>query len=284
MNQHYMLYVATAAFLLLPNKRVLLRYTLVSFYVWASFLKYNVEWLSGDTLYHNPLWVPESLIPASCVYVVLLESFIVWGVLSSRRWIYWGALAQLALFHVVSWPVVGNFYPLLMFALLMIFPLTLLYPHPSEPASLLRSLFTGRQPRSTYAFLTCFAVLQLIPVAMPGDEKITGEGRLFSLHMFDSRVFCSGAITLKFNDGTTQILSIPLKETTRIRCDPAVNFSRAKGACYDHRNDQNFLDLDLYYEARRSHQKVKRPLVDVKDFCGQNLSYDLWRPNEWIKK
>lgn len=27
-----------------------------------------------------------------------------------------------------------------------------------------------------------------------------------------------------------------------------------------------------------------RTLVDVQDFCGQDLSYDLWRPNQWIKR
>ncbi len=286
MNQHYMLYWATIAYLFLPNKRQLLRYTLVAFYVGASILKYNKEWITGGALHTNPLFVPDALIPASCVYVVILESFIVWGVLSGNRRIYWISLCQLFWFHVVSWPTVGFFYPMIMFALLAIFPLTALLPHANEPKSLLQSLFRGRQPRSTYAFLGLFALLQLIPIAMPGDEKITGEGRLFSLHMFDAWVTCEGAITLKYADGRTEELPIPMKRRAaiRIKCDPVINFSRAKRSCYEHRDDPNFLDLDLYYEARRSHQPHMRPLVDIKDFCSQKLSYDLWRPNEWIRK
>jgi hypothetical protein len=284
MNQHYMLYMATLVFLFLPNKRHLLRYTLVFFYVWASTLKYNAEWLGGHALYHDPLLVPKALIPASCAYVVFLESFIVWGVLSGRRWLMWTSFAQLILFHIISWPVVGFFYPLLMFALLTIFPLTVRHPQAGEPPSLLRALWSGRQPRSTYAFLAFFSLLQLVPVAMPGDEKITGEGRLFSLHMFDSRIFCKGALTLKFKDGTIQEQPIPFRWTTRIRCDPAANFSRAKRLCHEHRNDPNFVDLDLVYEARRAHQKTKRPLVSITDFCRQDLSYSIWRPNEWILK
>lgn len=119
---------------------------------------------------------------------------------------------------------------------------------------------------------------------MPGDEKITGEGRLFSLHMFDSRVYCKGGITLKFKDGTTKTLPIPIEGTTRIKCDPAVHFSRAKRSCDAYRDDERFVDLDLVYEARRSHQPAMRPLADVKDCCRQDLSYDLWRPNGWILK
>ncbi len=286
LNQHYMLALATAAFLFVPNKRVVLRYLLVAFYVWASTLKYNAEWLSGEALYGDPLGVPRSLIPASCAYVVLLESFLVWGVLSRVRWVYWGSLLQLVLFHIVSWPVVGWFYPVLMFVLLAIFPLGRMYPHPSEPQSLLGSLLTGRQPRSTYVFLAFFSMLQLIPVAMPGDEKVTGEGRLFSLHMFDARVVCHGAITLRFKNGTTQALPIPMTglATPRILCDPAVNFSRAVRSCAEHHNDPNFLDLDVFYSARRSHETVERPLMDVTQFCSRHLSYDVWRPNGWILK
>ena len=137
LNQHYMLYMATFVFLFLPNKRRLLRYTLVLFYVWASTLKFNMEWISGKALYADPLWVPDSLVPTACIYVILLEAVIVWGVLSARKWVYWSSFLQLSLFHVVSWPVVSFFYPLLMFALLAIFPLTCFIPSPGESKSLL---------------------------------------------------------------------------------------------------------------------------------------------------
>lgn len=285
MNQHYMLYWVTAAFLCLPNKRQLLRYTLVSFYVGASILKYNVEWLSGGALHTNPLWIPDALIPASCAYVVVLESFIVWGALSGIRWVYWATLFQLYLFHVVSWPPVGFFYPLLMFALLAIFPLTRLFPRADEPMSLLRALFTGRQPRSTYLFLAAFGVLQLVPAVMPGDEKLTGEGRLFSLHMFDARVYCRGAMTLKFTDGRRQEQPIPPRGLSiRMQCDPALHFSRAKRTCDEHRGDPDFLDLDLVYDARRAHQTTMRPLVNITDFCRQDPAYNVWWPNDWILK
>ena len=124
MNQHYMLYFVTFAFLFLPQKRNTLRYLLAFIYFGAGLLKYNAEWLSGNALYANPLWISGRWVAVSCVYVVLLETFLVFGVLSKNEWIYWCTLFQLFLFHLVSWPVVGSFYPILMYLLLAIFPLT----------------------------------------------------------------------------------------------------------------------------------------------------------------
>lgn len=283
MNQHYMLYFITLVFLFLPYKRQLLRVTMVLFYFWASTLKFNVEWMSGEALTTKPLGVPWRLLPASCVYAAILESLIVWGVLSANRRIFWFALSQLFLFHVMSWTVVGYFYPTLMFALLAIFPLTALIPDPTEPKSLLKSLFTGQQPLVIYLFILFFSCLQLIPVVMPGDEKITGEGRLFALHMIDAKVRCQGAITLKFKDGTSQEISIPLKDSIkRTQCEPAMNFSLAKRSCYLYRADPNFKNLDIYYEARKATEENMRPLVDIKNFCDQDLSYHMLRPNDWI--
>src|SRR3989338_2135123 len=283
MNQHYMLYFITLVFLFLPYKRQLLRITMVLFYFWASTLKFNTEWLSGQAMTARPLGVPWRLLPASCVYAAILESVLVWGILSANRRTFWVTLFQLFLFHVVSWTVVGYFYPTLMFALLSIFPLTALIPDSAEPKSLLKSLFTGRQPPVVYFFILLFSSLQLIPVAMPGDEKLTGEGRLFALHMIDAKVKCQGAITLKFKDGTSETISIPIKKSIkRTQCEPAMNFSVAKRSCYLHRDNPNFKDLDVYYEARRATQKAMRTLVDIKDFCSQRLSYDMVRPNPWI--
>ena len=215
MNQHYMLYFMTLVLLFLPHKRQLLRIAMVLFYFWASTLKFNVEWLSGEAMHTPPLGIPWRLLPAACAYAAILEAFIVWGTLAADRRIFWFAFSQLFLFHVVSWKVVGYFYPTLMFALLSIFVLTALIPDPCEPKSLLRSLFTGKQPKSIYLYILFFSALQMVPVVMPGDEKLTGEGRLFALHMIDANIRCEGAITLKFKDGTSQEIPIPLKDSIK---------------------------------------------------------------------
>lgn len=199
MNQHYMLHFALFTYLFIPHKRVNLQYLLVYFYFAAAFLKMNKEWLSGAVFNrdYQPMLIPENLLPAACAYVIILESIIVWGMLSKRKWIYWSTFLQLFLFHLVSWTVVGFYYPLLMGALLTIFPLTYFIPSGGQEISLLKSLFQIRQPVSTYLLTGFFFSLQCIPSLFPGDARLTGEGRLFGLHMYDARPVCQGTITLK---------------------------------------------------------------------------------------
>src|SRR5437773_5465682 len=47
MNQHYMGFFATFAYLLVPGKRDALRVLVTLFYFWAGTLKLNWEWISG---------------------------------------------------------------------------------------------------------------------------------------------------------------------------------------------------------------------------------------------
>jgi len=284
MNQHYMLYFVTFAFLFLPHKRDLLRYLIVAFYVGAGSLKLNQEWLSGAGLYRDPLWIHGKFVPIACAYAAILETCFSYGLLVRRKIIFWATFIQIALFHLVSFPVVGPFYPLLMFGIIAIFPLTYFYERTDETPNLLRAFLTGRQWISTYVFIGLFVLGQLVPKIMPGDEKITGEGRLFSLHMFDAKVACEGQLTLKFRDGSVQEVEIPQKMKVRIKCDPVVNLSLARNQCRKYQNDANFENLDFYYEARLESAKDMRPLVDISDFCSKKIDYKMWRPNDWIIK
>lgn len=284
LNQHYFLSFAVFLFLFLPGKRNLLRYYLVFVYFWAGILKLNAEWLSGAALYADPLWVPDSLIPAAAAYVVVLECVLVWGMLSRRSWLFWTTFFQLCLFHLVSFPVVGFYYPLLMYLLLSIFPLTFFIGRVDEPPSLIRSLARGREPLATYVFLLIFGGLQLIPKLMPGDEAITGEGRLFAIHMFDARAVCRGAIIGRYEEGTATIVEIPSIATPRMRCDPAVYFSIARRACWERRHDASFIDLNLLLESRRRTAEQLQTVVDIRGFCQQSPSYRMLQPNDWIRK
>jgi len=284
MNQHYMLYFATIAFLFFPYKRNLLRFTLVSFYVWASTLKYNLEWIAGDALYQKVWFFKGRWIQVACFYVVILESFIVLGLLVRKKWVYWAAFVQLILFHVMSYPVVNYFYPMLMVCLLMIFPLTRFFKYDDESSGLLVSLVRGKEAITTYAFIGLFSFLQLIPYMMPGDSKVTGEGRLFALHMFDALVSCEGNIILHYENQDDEEIPIPIIRRNRTKCDPIVNTNLAKAYCRQHQDDSDFISLDLQYSVRRAREKIMRPLVDIKDFCRQDISYTMLKPNPWILK
>src|SRR5256712_13269260 len=182
MNQHYMGFFATFAYLLVPGKRDALRVLVTLFYFWAGWLKLNWEWISGAGLY-RPMWPFSGVgVVLACVYVIVLELGVAWGLLAKRAWIFWTSFAQFLVFHALSWQVVGFFYPLLMFAILAIFPLSRLVEPRDPPDGLLLSLWRRRAARPVYALAAVFSALQLTPYAFPGDRTLTGEGRLYALH------------------------------------------------------------------------------------------------------
>jgi hypothetical protein len=183
----------------------------------------------------------------------------------------------------MSWPIVGFFYPTLMFALLAIFPLSrLTTPEPDRP-SLIR-IETGREVWSTYALLTGFSLLQLVPYAFPGDSAITGEGRLFALHMFDARVVCESYLTLHDARGAVRRVDLTVGGAARIRCDPIVSFNIARAICRQRAARGRWTEVDLSLRSRRTTEVALRSVVEIAGFCKENPTYDLWRTNPWIRK
>lgn len=299
-NQHYMLSWVVLGFLFVPGKRVLLQHLLVSFYFWAGVLKLDWEWLSGVALYNRDrLWVPEALVPASCVYVVILETLLIFGLYSRRNRLFYATFAQLILFHIFSWPVVGFWYPTLMLCLLSIVAMSRLL-HPPDGWVTLPWTPSGRQHLLHAGVLGAFAFLQFVPHLFPGDPVLTGEGRLFALHMFDARVVCEANTTQHLRDGTLR--ENPLQTdrlAQRVRCDPIIFFDLAKNGCrqieLSRRNPESeeiqqsrqyadVVDFDLSVKSRRSSDPQYHQIIDLRNFCATNPTYDMWRHNAWILK
>jgi hypothetical protein len=278
-NQHYMLNWVLLAFLFLPSKRALAHHAIVSLYFWAGALKLDWDWLSGAALYgQDRLWFPAALVPASCGYVVVLEMVLIWGLYARRNWVFYGTLAQLVLFHLTSWPIVGFWYPTLMFCVLSILPLTRLLHPPEEWVRAPWHASGGRR----WLYATCmaaFGVFQMVPHVFPGDTAVTGEGRLFALHMFDALVECDARIVLRLPDGSTR--EDPLDQARRLphrsRCDPVIYFDIAKNHCAS-----GVADLDLSLRAKRNSDADYLQVIDVKGFCRDQPNYDVWRHNSWI--
>ena len=283
MNQHYMAFFATLAYLFVPAKRDGLRVLMTLFYFWAGTLKLNWEWISGAGLY-RPMWPFSGAgVVVACVYVIVLELVVTWGLLARRAWIFWAAFAQILVFHAMSWQVVGFFYPLLMFAILAIFPLCRLIAPADAPEGLLGSLLARRVAGPVYALAAFFSLLQLVPYTFPGDRTLTGEGRLYALHMFDARATCAGWADLHLADGTTARRDLKLPLDTRIGCDPIVYWNRARNLC--RRRDAGlvaFQDLDLFLSSRRTSDGEMKRVIATSGFCARGDRYDPFRHNAWI--
>lgn len=292
-NQHYMLNCIVLVFLFLPGKRALVHHVLLSLYFWAGVLKLDPDWLSGAALYsQDRLWFPRALVPASCIYVLVLEMILIWGLYARRNWIFSSTLAQLVLFHLTSWNIVGFWYPTLMFCLLSILPLTRALHPPGEWVTFPWRDVGARRVLNATAMIV-FGMLQLVPRAFPGDTALTGEGRVFALHMFDALVECEATIRYHLQDGGVRVVSLDSTKRLphRSRCDPLVYFNTAKNTCRHIAADgetarsrtlAGVVDLDLTLRSKRNSAADYRPVIDISRFCASNPTYDMWRHNGWI--
>src|SRR5690606_33730392 len=122
-NFHYMHYWALVAFLFILDKIRTLQFLIVFFYVAASLLKFNLEWLSGAAMLRET-FLQGKWLEWACYYVVLLESFFVWGLLSRKPRLFGLTFGQIVLFHLYSFLVVGFYYPSIMACLLSILVLS----------------------------------------------------------------------------------------------------------------------------------------------------------------
>lgn len=268
LNQHLMHTIVLAVFLLVPRKRDALRAVILGFYVSAGLLKLDADWLTGQALGPDGLpGVPASWLPVACAAVVLLELVGVFGLLGPPS-VARPTAAVLVGFHGLSWGIVGFYYPLLMLGLLSIFWLCGRVPAPLVDASRAWPL----------AVLVGFAGLQLVPRTLPGDPAITGQGRLFALHMFDAYVLCEASMDVRTADGRVQHVPIPTDiGPMRMRCDPIVHWGVARHTC----RTPGVVDLTLHLSSRRSTQPALRPVVARDRFCTDPPSAGVWS-NDWV--
>lgn len=281
LNQHIMAFWITLVFLLIPRKEHALKIMVVLFYFWAGLLKFSPEWLSGSALYKKPWFFGPAALPWACGYVLVLETVISWGLLLEPIWAVSAAWVQLCVFHLFSFAIVGFFYPTLMYSILAIFPL--LY-WKRKPSSTPRFLLNWREAWPTYCLVAVFSMFQLVPRFMPGDTAITGEGRLFSLHMFDSYTNCEAHATIKSRGLQPRVVNMVYSLAPRIQCDPIVYLQQAQKLCKRApRANPFFTDLDLSLRTRRSNERDYKQVIDVADFCSKDLKYSVFSHNDWIR-
>ncbi len=282
LNQTYMFGWVVLVLFVAPRRAQALQALVALFYLWAGTLKLDKEWVTGAALYQRPFLVPAAFVPAACVYVLVLEMVFVWGLFSSSPKWRWAVYAQLLVFHAVSWRVVGYFYPLLMFGLTAIYPLVWRRA-PAETLTLDRLRTDPGARSSVVAVTVVFSALQLVPHLFPGDTAVTGEGRLFSLHMFDAQVQCTGGATIRTASGALARAALINDQTdVRTRCDPIVLAAEANRLCRALAGRADDPRVDVAIDAKRTTDERAQPLIHVDDICHHDLEYSVWHPNDWV--
>lgn len=282
-NEFYMLFWLNGVFLVWPHRRLAIPVVVVSFYFWAGVLKLNYEWLSGSVLYY-PLWlIPAELTTAACAYVVVLELMFSWGLLARRAWICWLALGQFALFHLQSLSQIHWFYPALMATMLSWFVLARVHAA-TGPSIAVPAVMPGAKWRSACVLFAAFGAFQMAPRLYRGDHVLTGQGRVFALHMFEARQVCEIEVTLHYANGQRATVDLQRRELApRMICDPVIYFNRVQNLCRSRRPGGALRDLDVTMKARRTTDAAFTVVIDERAFCSQAHSYSLLANNRWLK-
>lgn len=143
-----------------------------------------------------------------------------------------------------------------------------------------------RQGRSSWtsatAVLAVFAMAQTTPRLYPGDSALTGQGRMFAIHMFDALVTCESTLTFRSSTAETTVRMRPQFTYPRIACDPLVYFQLARAECRARRIESPGEDFDLLLRSRAGGVPAHQTVVDIPRFCASGTSYSVFG-NEWIK-
>jgi len=247
----------------------------VFFYFWAGLLKINSEWISGANLYDIPWFLEGPQLKWATMYVIALELIFVWALFSKKQILFYSVLAQLVLFHLVSFWIVGYFYPVLMFLFLGFLWWDF---HTQENATKLKLNFRS------LSFLGVFAFFQILPLLIPGKAALTGEGRLLALHMFDAKVECVAQLNIRRADAPNRIEVLKVPAPIRIQCDPILFLQAARDSCKKIRALPQFIDIDLSLKSKTQSQSDWVQVIDQKDFCHSKPDYNPFWSNKWILK
>ncbi len=271
-NYHYMQYWLLVIFLLMPFKQKLLPLMIVSFYLAAASLKFNVEWLSGSALLNDTFLTGRSL-EIACAYVIVLETLIVWWLLSKNNLIFYLGLFQFVVFHLFSYLVVGFYYPLIMLAFLSYL--------------IARRYFNENQgsvfPPGIWgtALLVLFFTFQLVPQLQSTRPDLFGFSRLTALSMLDSKSICQITYLAEFTDGFRELPRLYTNSagealSTRVRCSPVVVMSEAKHHCARQKIDPEFKTLKVTLLSRRFSDPQFLQVFEINDFCKATLEINFW--------
>lgn len=278
-NFHYMCYFVHFAYLFFPNRKQLIPLLLISFYVGASLVKFNTQWITGEALL-KPTIISGTLLIAACIYVVILElilsPFVIYG---SRKFAYF-VFSQLIIFHLFSWHIVGYLYPLMMLLLISIFPLLWIKNEFSRSDFHFSKI---KRNKSTLAFLGFFWIAQTGPLWFMGDSAQSGEGRIFSLNMLDAKVKCEEFTFLKYKNKTVEVSEFNFDEGYRIGCDPLLRLSLAKHHCRERSKDPEFKNLDFEFFSQKKEGAPFKKIISILDFCKSQPTYSMFEKNTWIQ-
>lgn len=267
-NYHYMGNLLLALYVVSGAHLLFLQISLALFYFGAGLLKFNAEWITGSALLRET-FLQGFWLQAACVYVILLETVLIWFLFAKNKYLRLITFAQLVVFHIFSWHIVGFYYPSVMFLLLTVF---LLY-RPTD------FNFKNSLPKFAPVYFALFLAAQLYPKLLNKNEALTAEGRMLSLNMLDAKTECLASFELPTQDGYLY-LDQPLSYAIRIRCDPLVYFNYAKKLCAQS-SDVTIPSVKINLKSRKQTDYQDTWVIRDQEMCDKEITYSIFL-NDWV--
>jgi hypothetical protein len=269
-NYDYYLFVFSTILLVLPHKEFFLKLSVVLLYMLSTVVKIHDAWVVGSyfsSLQSGLPWFPGWSIPLFTNLVIAFEMVGAWFLLSTspiRQRVFF---VFFVFFHLYSGVLVGYRYPTIVLPTLIIL-FGPMYRHTPIP-------LTRRSVASwTFIFLICIA--QFLPKFVHGDEKLTLEGNMYGLYMFESNHQCVSSTRVTYSDGTEEPF-VDESISARARCDPYRYWFRIRTLC---ERDTSIREIAWTFDHSINGNAFLR-IVDEKDAC--QLQYRPLRHNPWIK-
>ena len=183
-NYHHFHLLYTLVFLISSDKLRFFRCALGLSYIMSALVKLSPSWLFGEYFNSLPDKLPllpkvNWLVTAACVGVIVLEFIgpLCW--LTSIRWLRRLSFGAFVLFHIYSGVIVGFWYTTLMLPLVVAAFLGF-----DEP--LLKGCRIRGRNIVTVGVFGVALMGGVYHFFIPGDARLTSEGRYFGLFMFDA--------------------------------------------------------------------------------------------------
>lgn len=269
-NYDHYLFIFGIVLLFLPYKEFFLKLFLVLFYYLSTIAKIHPTWIEGT--YFSALRTglplfPDWAIPVLTNLIIAMEMVGVWFLLG-RNWVLQRlVLVFFIIFHLYSGLLVGYHYPATVLPMLIIL-FGPLYAYTRPPLT--------RRAIVPWLLVGFVVAIQFIPVAIPGDEKLTLEGNYYGLYMFEANHQCVSHETIRLIDGTTREVREE-SYSARHRCDPYHFWFRIKTECDRH---PEIASIAWTFDHSINGGPFLR-IVDARDACA--LSYQPFSHNAWIK-
>lgn len=267
---HVMFYLAMInfVFLLLPNKIMTLGWFLLLTYPLSLGSKMTDSWLGGEVFKILDLGLPiigDRLHALAAWSVLFVEGVMVWLLLASQKKIRFLAVVALFGFHFYSIAMIQYFFPAVAILILII-------------------VFVGHErplqwPKKTTHRLIVIGITavlicgQSISLFIPGDSRLTGEGKRYGLHMFQSIPDCF--ITTMVADSNSYTTEKHWNEKRQGYCEPYYHWYLLSQQCHHHQWQSAVFTIDLAIN-----QEPYRRIVNQINAC--NTQYHPLLHNDWI--